>query len=95
MKSIQPIQWKYNAPQATDLNVRIIFDNLSNTCNLYWQLFAADSTQVDSGNLSITGDDYQNWDGNNDYPYTYVANKWGITIIGDDYGKALGEENLS
>ena len=94
MKAIQSIHLKRNAPNATLITVQIIFDNLNNMCNTYWVLLSEDKIQIDSGNLTIKDDDYTNWDGNNDYPYQFVANELGVTIIGDYYGTALGAQNI-
>ena len=35
---------------------------------------------VYSGNETITGTDYTNWNGNNDYPFTFVAGIIGVTL---------------
>jgi hypothetical protein len=33
------------------------------------------------GNLSMSEDEYIAWDGSNDYPFTYIAEKLNLTII--------------
>ena len=92
MKDIQPIQiWKYGVIKtASVLNATIINDNLSSSCTFYWQLKEADSV-VDlqtiagevlaDGNVTMSGDDYDNWDGSNDYAFEYIANQINVTII--------------
>jgi hypothetical protein len=39
------------------------------------------TTQLAQGNEVITGEDYANWDGNNLYPYEYVASNINVTLI--------------
>ena len=92
MKDIQPIQiWKNGVIKtASVLNATIINDNLSSSCTFYWQLKEADSV-VDlqtiagevlaDGNATMSGDDYDNWDGSNDYAFEYIANQINVTII--------------
>ena len=92
MKDIQPIQiWKNGVIKiASVLNATIINDNLSSSCTFYWQLKEADSV-VDlqtiagevlaDGNVTMSGDDYDNWDGSNDYAFEYIANQINVTII--------------
>ena len=92
MKDIQPIQiWKNGVIQtASVLNATIINDNLSSSCTFYWQLKEADSVVDEQtiagevladGNVTMSGDDYENWDGSNDYAFEYIANQINVTII--------------
>jgi hypothetical protein len=88
---IQPIQIWNNGQtvQATNLNVIIINDNLKDTAVLYWQLLNASEQEEETvttllltdGNFSIDGDNYTNWDGNNLYPYQFVAENLNITLL--------------
>lgn len=49
---------------------------------LEFVVFDAEGRPVMSGNETISGDDYINWDKNNiDYPYQYVCNKRGFTLV--------------
>ena len=92
MKDIQPIQiWKNGAIKtASVLNATIINDNLSSSCTFYWQLKEAESVVDEQpiaveiladGNVTMSGDDYDNWDGSNDYAFVYIANQINVTII--------------
>lgn len=38
-------------------------------------------TDIFSATLIINGEDYLAWNGNNDYPYTYVTTAIGVTLI--------------
>jgi len=33
------------------------------------------------GNITMSGNDYLAWDGDNDYAFTYIAEKLNLTII--------------
>lgn len=93
MRSIQPIFWKRNSPHAEKLSIQLVYDNLSTTCTTCWQVLTAESIVIDSGNISITGEDYASWDGSNDFVYQYIANQLNVILI-QDYGAGLGTENL-
>ena len=82
---------------ASVLNATIINDNLSSSCTFYWQLKEADvrpeatdetpepqpiaGEVLADGNVTMSGDDYDNWDGSNDYAFEYIANQINVTII--------------
>ena len=85
MKQISPLQiWK-NGQQLTAsvLDAIIINDNLSTSCTFYWMLKEegeAGQTLAD-GNATMTGEDYEGWDGSNDYAYGYIASQINVTIL--------------
>jgi hypothetical protein len=85
MKQISPLQiWK-NGQQLTAsvLDAIIINDNLSTSCTFYWMLKEegkAGQTLAD-GNATMTGEDYDNWDGSNDYAFNYIAKQINVTIL--------------
>ena len=85
MKQISPLQiWK-NGQQLTAsvLDATIIHDNLENTCTFYWMLKEdgeAGQTLAD-GNATMTGEDYEGWDGSNDYAFSYIAEQINVTIL--------------
>ena len=90
MKAIQPIQvWKNGLEkQANTLSAVLINDDLATNANFYYQLLS--KTMVDEnevvenlvdGNVSMGGEDYQNWDDSNDGAYQYIATKLNLTII--------------
>lgn len=89
MKSIEPIQiWKNGESfEATILNAYIINDNLMSSCTFYYQLCASDEDPLvigqtlADGNVTMSGDDYTNWDDSNDAAYSYIAEKLNLTII--------------
>lgn len=93
---IAPVKAKYQDPEnCTMLGVRIFNDNLATSCNIYWEMYYAIITpsieiggepsiswvMSTNGNLIISGTDYANWNGNNQYPFTYTAQQLNLTII--------------
>lgn len=94
MRNIQPVHWKRNSPNVTALSIQLVYDNLSTLCTTVWQVKAEGGLIIDQGNVTISGDDYKNWDGSNDFVYQYVADQLNVTIISEVYDGALGPENL-
>jgi hypothetical protein len=94
MRKIEPVQvWKNGQQlEATLLNATIVNDNLESACTFYYQLLTGgDGTEampitygqsVAEGNISISGEDYLAWDGDNDYAFTYIAEKLNLIIVG-------------
>lgn len=89
MKPIEPIQiWKNGESQEANLLVAyIINDNLESACTFYYQLCSS-GEQTDTigqslaeGNVSMSGEDYLAWDGDNNYAYTYIAQQLNLTLI--------------
>jgi hypothetical protein len=93
MKRIEPIQaWKNGEQlEANLLNAIIINDNLQSSCSFYYSLNAGgDGTEamplvigqtLAEGNLTMDGENYLAWDGDNDYAYSYIAEKLNLTLI--------------
>lgn len=80
--SIQPIQAKFtDTSNCTMLFIRGT-DNFIDSASLYWELRSDDNqVHMRSSEYSIVGDAYMNWVGNNDYPFTFIANILGLTIL--------------
>jgi hypothetical protein len=93
MKKIQPVTaWKNGEQlEANLLNAYIINDNLQSSCSFYYSLCASgEGTEampliigqvVAEGNITMDGEDYLAWDGDNDYAFTYIAQKLNLTLI--------------
>jgi hypothetical protein len=92
MKNISPVSiWKNGQNKtASILDAIIINDNLSSSCTFYWMLKEADSVvdeqsvagqTLADGNVTMSGDDYDNWDGSNDYAFEYIGSQINVTII--------------
>ena len=93
MKQIEPISiWKNGESfEANLLNAYIINDNLESSCTFYYSLCSSgEGTEamplvigqtLADGNVTMSGEDYLNWDNSNDQAYSYIAEKLNLTII--------------
>ena len=93
MKQIEPIGiWKNGeAQEANLLSAYIINDNLATSCTFYYSLCSSgEGTEalplvigqtLADGNITMSGEDYTNWDNSNDQAYSYIAEKLNLTII--------------
>jgi hypothetical protein len=93
MKQIESvIIWKNGESQEANLlNAVIINDNLATSCTFYYSLCASgEGTEamplvigqtLADGNVTMSGEDYLNWDDSNDAAYAYIAEKLNLTII--------------
>lgn len=84
MKNIIPISiWDNGKVQeATILNAYCVSDNLINSASFYYTLFSESLQQLAQGNLTMQGQDYDDWQ-TNDYAYDWIAAQLNLTIIGD------------
>jgi hypothetical protein len=89
MKQIETIKiWKNGQSQeATILNAYIINDNLATSCSFYYQLCSS-GEQPDSigqslaeGNVTMDGENYLVWNGNNNDAYSYIAAELNLTLL--------------
>lgn len=91
MKTIKSVNVWNNGQikSATGFNMNSIFDNLEDSASFYYELLVVNTDeegnettqQVAQGNLSLSGVDYQSWDGDNDWVYSWGATQLGLTII--------------
>ena len=93
MKQIKPVTiWKNGESQEANLlNAYIINDNLQSSCSFYYSLCAiGEGTEamplvigqtLADGNVTMDGENYLAWDGDNDYAFTYIAEKLNLTLI--------------
>lgn len=84
MKNITPISIWDNGivQQATILNTYVINDNLINSATFYYTLLSEGMQQLAQGNLTMQGQDYDDWQ-TNEYAYNWVAAQLNLTIVGD------------
>jgi hypothetical protein len=85
MKTIEKIPtWvKGQAVTATIFNLRPIGGELFQSASFYYALLDDNKTLVAEGNLSLSGEDYQEWGDDDNYPYNYAAEKLNLVITGD------------
>jgi len=93
MRKIEPVTaWKNGEQlEANYLNAYIINDNLSTSCSFYYSLNAGgEGTEamplvfgqvVAEGNITMSGQDYIDWDNSNEAAYVYIAEKLNLTLI--------------
>jgi hypothetical protein len=83
MKQISPLQiWKNGQLlTASVLDATIIHDNLETTCTFYWTIKEDKGQTLADGNVTMTGEDYEGWDGSNDYAFDYIASQINVTIL--------------
>ncbi len=93
MKKIESVTaWKNGEQlEANLLNAIIINDNLESSCSFYYSLCASgEGTEamplvigetLAEGNITMDGENYLAWDGDNDYAFTYIAEKLNLTLI--------------
>ena len=93
MKPIEPITiWKNGKSQEANLlNAIIINDNLATSCSFYYSLCASGvgtepmpliiGQTLAEGNITMSGEDYLAWDGDNNFAFSYIAEKLNLTLI--------------
>jgi hypothetical protein len=93
MKQIESIQiWKKGQSQEANLlNVYIINDNLATSCSFYYQLCSSGEPTEETplvigqtladGNVTMDGENYLLWNGDNNYAYSYIASELNLTLI--------------
>jgi len=93
MKQIEPITiWKNGESQEANLlNAYIINDNLATACSFYYQLCSSgEGTEsmplligqtLAEGNVTMDGENYLLWNGDNNDAYSYIATKLNLTLI--------------
>jgi hypothetical protein len=94
MKKIESVTiWKNGESQEANLlNAYIINDNLESSCSFYYSLNASGEgteemplvvgSSLAEGNITMSGDEYLAWDGDNDYAFNYIAEKLNLIIVG-------------
>ena len=84
MKEIQPVNIWNNGQmvQATLLNAWAINVVLGVSATFYYNLLSTDQTRLAEGNLTMTGEAYQQWTVDS-YAWDWVAEQLNLTIIGD------------
>jgi hypothetical protein len=83
--NIQPVSIWANgqSKQASELDARIIYDDLATSCTFYYELkevLEEGSSVLSVGNVAMDSEDYQNWDNSNEQAYVYIADKLNLTI---------------
>ena len=76
-----PFKVAFDEPKlAYWIHVTIQDDNLKSSAKFHFVLFSEDMTPLKMGDVICDGEDYTSWDGNNEFPFTYVSNELEIEI---------------
>ena len=89
---IQPVPiWSNGqSKQASELDARIIYDDLATSATFYYELKevgqdeegnSVSGAALSVGNVSMDSQDYIDWDNSNEEAYVYIAGKLNLTII--------------
>ena len=93
MRKIEPITiWKNGESQEANLlNAIIINDNLATSCSFYYQLCSSGEPTEETplvigqtladGNVTMDGENYLLWNGDNNDAYSYIASELNLTLI--------------
>jgi len=94
MQHIQPVNlWIQGTTKTANIyDLSIVNDDLSSRASLYYRLGSetvttegeASTVWLQDGNLTITGQDYQDWDADpsaNEWIYNWSAGQLNITLI--------------
>jgi len=85
--NIQPVSiWNNGqSKQASELDARIIFDDLATSATFYYELKevveGVSGSVLSVGNIAMDGEDYIDWDNSNEEAYVYIAGKLNLTIV--------------
>jgi hypothetical protein len=81
---IQPVSIWANgeSKEASELDARIIYDDLATSAQFYYELReSGNNPSLSSGNISMDSQDYIDWDNSNEEAYVYIAGKLNLTIL--------------
>ena len=85
--NIQPVSiWNNGqSKQASELDARIIYDDLATSATFYYELKevvdGVSGSALSVANVSMDGQDYIDWDNSNEDAYVYIAGKLNLTIV--------------
>lgn len=77
MIQIEPVYNIWNDGEfviATKLKATLFADNLTSHCSFYWELLSDSNIVINKGNLTMSGQDYKNWDGTNTKAWEFICN---------------------
>jgi hypothetical protein len=95
MKNIQSIPtWvKGQAVTATIFNLRPIGGELFQSASFYFALLDSDLVMVADGNLTMSGESYNEWGNDDEYAYNYAAEKLNLVITGEYVAPVIASSN--
>lgn len=66
---------------ATQLRVDDVLVVLGESANLQWALLDSEGKVLVVDRVSMTGEDYQTWNSDDNTPFDFVANKLNLTVV--------------
>jgi hypothetical protein len=95
MKTIESIPtWvKGQAVTATIFNLRPIGGELFQSATFYFALLDSDLVVAADGNLTMSGEAYNEWGNDDEYAYNYAANMLNLVITGDYVAPVIASSN--
>jgi hypothetical protein len=84
MKKIQPLNGFWLNGQfvsAVFLKLYLGIDDLESEAKFYYEFLSEDKTMLAKGNLTMTGDTYQNWDGSNIGAWHFAVTQLGVILV--------------
>jgi hypothetical protein len=95
MKTIKSIPtWvKGQAVTATIFNLRPIGGELFQSATFYFALLDSDLVVTADGNLTMSGEAYNEWGNDDEYAYNYAANMLNLVITGDYVAPVIASSN--
>ena len=95
MKTIQSVSiWANGAlKNASILNAYSINVTLNQSATFYYALLSENMEKLAEGNLSMTGEDYQNWT-TDEVAWNFIASSLNLTITGDYAPKVDTNESI-
>ena len=95
MKNIQEIPtWiKGQAVTATIFNLRPIGGELFQSASFYYALLDSDLAVTADGNLTMSGEAYNEWGNDDEYAYNWGANMLNLVITGEYVKPVIASSN--
>ena len=85
MKQIEKVSiWDNGTTQNAEiLNAYAVNVTLGVSATFYYSLMSESKLALATGNLTMSGDDYQKWSDSDDYAWEFIATKLNLVIVGD------------
>ena len=80
MINIQPILIKRQRPEANNIVVTLINDNLINSAT-FQVIYYSNEEYIDIDSVGCDGNDYENWDNSNEAAIQFVVNKLNLNLV--------------
>jgi hypothetical protein len=79
---------------AVSLEARLISDDLNTSATFFYAVIADNGATCKQGNVSISGEDYANWTGDNDTAIAFCAAEAGVELAPDEEPVVEGGDEI-